>query len=450
MNLAALSIARGNGKTTLAGWLLAEHLRKRDGRECVLLAGSISQSRLTFRVVRSCLGDAEWKFQDSATMLGCHPKEKSDLTRLRVLSSNAKTAFGLGLGTSLVIGDEPGTWEVAGGQLMFDALKTSLGKPGSDMRVILIGTRAPAIDGWWLDLLDGDPAENPAVHVSTIQCSDREKWDQASEIRRCNPLMWRFPKSRKTLLEERDAARRDSRMRAQFLSFRLNLPTGDEAKMLVDPAEWAQVEARPAADREGSPVVGIDLGGGRAWSAAVAVWRSGRVEAAAVCPGVPSIAEQERRDQVPRGSYQRLVEQGTLTRAAGVRVPPPSLLMQIAAQWRPALIVCDRFRLPDLQDASPPCRVLPRVSRWSESSFDIRALRRMASDGPLSIAPVCRDLLLASIARAVTKTDDAGNFRLVKRGTNNIARDDVAAALTLAAGAAARRRDVVELPYMSA
>ena len=35
----------------------------------------------------------------------------------------------------------------------------------------------------------------------------------------------------------------------------------------------------------------------------------------------------------------------------------------------------------------------------------------------------------------MVKNDDAGNCRLVKRGTNNCARDDVAAALLLAGGA---------------
>ena len=35
----------------------------------------------------------------------------------------------------------------------------------------------------------------------------------------------------------------------------------------------------------------------------------------------------------------------------------------------------------------------------------------------------------------MVKNDDQGSVRLAKRGTNNTARDDVAAALTLAAGA---------------
>lgn len=108
--------------------------------------------------------------------------------------------------------------------------------------------------------------------------------------------------------------------------------------------------------------------------------------------------------------------------------------------WRPEAVTCDRFRLADLQDAvGGRVRILPRVTRWSEASEDIRALRSYALDGPLSVAPGSRDLITASLAVATVKTDDQGSVRLVKHGSNNTARDDVAAALTLAAGALARQ-----------
>ena len=104
-----------------------------------------------------------------------------------------------------------------------------------------------------------------------------------------------------------------------------------------------------------------------------------------------------------------------------------------------ALVVCDRFRLTDLQDAIDPGVALePRVTRWSDAASDIRALRKAAKDGPLSVEAGSRALLIASLAAAQVKSDDAGNTRLVKRSTSNSSRDDVAAALTLAIGAFAR------------
>ena len=195
---------------------------------------------------------------------------------------------------------------------------------------------------------------------------------------------------------------------------------------------------RPVPATAGRPIVGVDLGGGRAWSAAVAVWRSGRVEARAVAPGVPSIAEQEKRDRVPSGTYQRLVDDGTLVVATGKRVPPVSLLMAHVMPWLPEAVVCDRFRLPELQDCGARVRIVPRVARWSEAAEDIRGLRRLAADGPLAVDHGSRSLIQASLSVARVKNDDQGSVRLVKDGTNNTARDDVAAALTLAAGALAR------------
>ena len=157
-----------------------------------------------------------------------------------------------------------------------------------------------------------------------------------------------------------------------------------------------------------------------------------------MCPGVPSIAEQERRDRVPAGTYAALVAAGVLRVATGRRVPDVADLVALVRQWKPESITCDRFRLGELRDAAPGVRLLPRVSRWSESTEDIRALRRLALDGDLGVEPASRGLLTASLAVAVVANDDAGNVRMVKHGSNNRARDDVAASLVLAAGALAR------------
>ena len=46
-----------------------------------------------------------------------------------------------------------------------------------------------------------------------------------------------------------------------------------------------------------------------------------------------------------------------------------------------------------------------------------------------------RSLLAASLAVAAVKNDDQGSTRLVKRDTNNTARDDVAAGFRVGCGA---------------
>ena len=350
-----------------------------------------------------------------------------------MIGSNAKGAFGL-VDCPWVVGDEPGAWEVRGGELLFDAIETAKGKPGSPLRSIYIGTLAPSTGGWWLNLIAA--GSGGSTYVQALQ-GDAAKWSLWSEIRRVNPLSNISADFRRKLLEERDAARSDSRLKGRFLSYRLNLPTADESTTLLTVDDWERACGREVPERDGRPIVGIDLGGGRAWSAAVALFRSGRVEALATCPGIPGIAEQERRDQVPSGTYRMLVDAGVLRPAEGLRVQPPAgLVRAVRSEWgRPEMIVCDRFRLAELQDAAGLVPLVSRVTRWSDASFDIRALRRIAKDGPLSVAPGSRALLVASLSAALVQNDDSGSFRMVKASSNSTGRDDVAAALTLSAGA---------------
>ena len=199
--------------------------------------------------------------------------------------------------------------------------------------------------------------------------------------------------------------------------------------------------SREVPERDGRAVVGVDLANGRAWASAVAWWPSGRVEALAVAPGIPDIEAQEKRDRVPNGQYASLIASGKLTVADGLRVQPPKLLWEaIRNTWgKPRVIVCDRFRLAELQDAvGHGARIEDRITRWSDAAFDIRACRKYAKDGPLSIDEQSRELLAVSLSKAMVQNDDQGNCRLIKSGSHNQGRDDVAASLVLAAGATAR------------
>ena len=283
-----------------------------------------------------------------------------------------------------------------------------------------------------------------STFVQALQ-GDKQKWDQWAEIRRCNPLVEISDEFRAKLLEERDEARADSRLKARFLSYRLNVPTGDESTMLLTVDDWERICSRPTGPRDGLPIVGIDLGGGRAWSSAVAIFPSGRIEAIAYAPGKPSLEDQEKRDRVPAGTYRALHELGALRIAEGLHVQPPAQLWDaIVESWgSPELMIADRARFYELRDCigvSAP--LVPRTTRWFSAADDVRALRKLALDGPLSCDENSRALLGASLASAMVKNDDQGSTRLVKRGTNNEARDDVAAALLLASGEFKRRLDV--------
>lgn len=448
--IACFSAPRGNGKSQLSGLVAADALREaKRGEEIALVAGSVDQGRICFRFARSALGEDGFRYIDSAQR--CAATCERTGAKLRVLAASGRTAMGL-VRTPLVIADEPAAWRPSDGALLADAIVTAAGKPGSDMRIVFCGTLAPAPDDahWWRAMVAA--GTRPGYYVQ-LHAGDRKRWHDLRHVYAVNPLARISATFRETLRRERDEARGDPRLKARFLSYRLNVPTADESEMLLDVSDWERAAARPVPEPAGRPIVGIDLGGGRAWSAATAIYRNGRADALAVAPGVPSLEAQEKRDRASAGVYRRLAAAGALRVADGLRVQPPGELWRavVEAWGRPAAVVCDRFRLAELQDAvAGACPVEPRVSRWSEAAADVRALRKLAKDGPLAVAGGARPLLAVSLSRATVKNDDAGNFRLVKRGTNNEARDDAAAALVLAAGAWSRAERRPARPLRSA
>ena len=439
IDLAVLSLARGNGKSSLAAHLLTRALTVGDslnvpGAEYLLCAASIPQARLCFRFIRADLEPTgEYRFIDSATRIGIRHVKSG--TTLRVLSSNGKTGMGI-VGCPLLVADEPGSWEVNGGQLMADAIFTAQGKPGSPMRVVMIGTLAPAVSGWWHQLVQA--GSHGGTYVQALQ-GDRSKWNTWKEVSRCNPLTKISPEFRKKLRQELAEAEADTRLAARFKSYRLNVPSGDESTMLLTIDDFEKVLQRPVAERVGKALVAVDLGENRAFSAAVAAWRSGVVAAIAVCPGIPDIPALEKRDRVASGTYQELVDAGTLRVAHGLEVPPVAMLIDhLTSEWgRPASIIADRHREGNLRDASQGISIEPRVTRWFEAASDIRDLRRLCKDGPFSLEESSRSLMAASLSVATIKSDDTGNSRLIK-SSQNTARDDVAAAWLLVAGAYSR------------
>ncbi len=87
-----------------------------------------------------------------------------------------------------------------------------MGKPGSPMQALYLGTLAPAHSGWWHDLVAA--GSRGSTYVMVLQ-GDPEKWDQWREIKRVNPLTAISENFKRKLREERDAARADSRLKGR-------------------------------------------------------------------------------------------------------------------------------------------------------------------------------------------------------------------------------------------
>ena len=223
---AALCLSRGNGKSWLSGYLASRILDPesryfRPGTESVLMAASMEQGRIVFRFASELLDDdPAYKFADSYVRYSIvHQKTR---TSIRLISSNAKGAMGL-VRCPYVLADEPGSWEVNGGSMMHDAIQTAMGKPGSPLKAIYTGTLAPSTGGWWHSLVA--EGNGPGVYVQVLQ-GDPKRWDKWPEIRKTNPLTGISADFRKQLLRERDAARRDSRLKGQIPLLQAQCPDG--------------------------------------------------------------------------------------------------------------------------------------------------------------------------------------------------------------------------------
>ena len=260
VQIGVLSCPRGSAKTWIAGQLAALAMRPgsplwRERVETLGVSASLEQSRVFLAMVREALDDIvdDYRWMTSGQRL--QATHKATGTRLRILSSSGRRAMGLeGFGT--IFADEPGAWEVRGGQLMFDALRQSLGKR-ADQRLVLIGTRSPAPPAsWWPNLIDG--GSGPGTHVSELSAPVDQPWDSWLTIRRVNPLVMFNQPLRKTILRERDEARRcpDDSMRMAFEAYRLNRQVRAHADVLVTVPAWRRVESRDVPAREGKPVVG--------------------------------------------------------------------------------------------------------------------------------------------------------------------------------------------------
>ena len=153
---AALSVARGNGKTTLlAGCACAAldgPLREPYG-QVTIVAASFEQGRILGEHVRAFLGDKledkkAWRVWDTAQQFRIEHRQSG--ARVSIIGSDPRRAHGR---TGSFWCDEPAQWPSATGEAMIAALRTALGKtPG---RLIAIGTQPSESSHWFAKMLDG-------------------------------------------------------------------------------------------------------------------------------------------------------------------------------------------------------------------------------------------------------------------------------------------------------
>ena len=443
----ALTIARGAGKSsfiagisgaTLDGPLVEEN------SECVIVAPSLSQSRIIFRHVLRYLGSKlenkkEWRVWDTSQRSEIEHRKTHQT--LKCLGSDPRRLHGLQ--PRMVICDESAQFSQNTVEETFSVLRTSLGKiPGG--RFIGIGTRPlEGMEHPFLDLL----AE--ADYVQAHQCVkdkdgdfQRRSWEKACPSLKNGAM----PDLLQTVRREAARAKKNPNELASFRALRLNMGTAPVNRShLIDPDLWRTCEVDEP-ERAGGYVLALDLSDGASMCGAAGYWpASSTMEVLAAFPRQPDLATRGARDGVG-GLYQKCEKEGTLFTTPGLAVDIPALLRRVLAEWgRPSVIVADRYREKDLrqclqQQGFPWTILVLRGMGFYHGAEDVRAFRRAALDGKIKAR---RSLLIRSaLSESVTVSDPAGNEKLAKGvegGRRKRARDDVAAAAVAAIGEGQRR-----------
>ena len=435
-----LCTPRAQGKSWLCGQLIGRSLSPgdvlhEDSVENVLVASSRSQAQITLEFARQALEDVpgiRWSVDGAIHV--------ASRARIKIISSDARRSLGLGAHARWLFCDEPSAWSPQAGRRLFDSMRTALGK--RKCQIVLCGTVAPSpMQGpgsWWPELVKA--GSGAGIHLELLQ-ADETKWRDWDECLRVNPAHLVNSFLEKTLRREYEEAVKSERAAIPFRQYRLNLPGGESTgeQPLITSEEWGRICARPLPPCEGSPVIGVDLGGSRSWSAASALWPSGRIESWALAPSSPSLADQEKQDQTPEGTYTELVRSGGLSVDEFRAVPDVGDLLARIWAWAPLCIVADNYRSPELYKAvGNRCRVVERGRGSSESTSNVQALRSLLLDTEAGITESSRALLGASFEQTNLVIDGAGVTKVVKARSKR-SRDDAAAALLLAAGELARR-----------
>ena len=448
---AALSIARGNGKTALCAAIATAAidgcLRQSRG-ETIIVASSLSQAKIAFDHVLAFLRARHGGSLDKAIFQVNDTPQRASIVHkptgaaVRCIGSDPKRAHGLA--PTLILADEPAQWEAGKADKMIAALRTSMGKI-PNARLIALGTQPDNLDNWFSRMLHTSGA---ADYVQIHEAPENAPPFRKTTWKRANPSLPHMPALEAAIRKEAARARRDVMELASFKALRLNQPVSDVLEsLLIEASTWRGIEASQALQISTRYILGLDLGTSAAMSAAAAYSPlTGALDCFAVFPEIPSLAERGLRDGVG-GLYQDMARRGELI-VSGERVSSISgLLREAAARWgKPSAIVCDRWRDAELRQELDHAHfpsgaaLVSRGQGFKDGGEDVRDFRKAVLDGHVR-APESL-LLRSALSEARVVTDAAGNSKLAKKtegGRRNLARDDAAAATILAISEGYRR-----------
>ncbi len=422
VSTAALSVARGNGKTALLAALAAAHVAgplAQPRAEVVLIASSFEQARLAYDHALAYLDvyddegavRDEWRVSNSSNR--CEAVYRPTGVKVKARGADPRRAHGLA--PSLILADEPAQWAERTSETMVAALVTALGKI-EGARMIALGTRAADPDHWFERWLRGG-----ADMALSYQAGEDDPPYLRRTVRKANPSLDHMPQLSQAIDADARRARQDASALASYRALRLNQGVADTAYALVlDASTWQTCETDDPPPMQGLCVWGVDLGATAAMSALASYWpETGRLEVMAAYPGdgEMTLAARGIRDGVGT-AYLDMQRRGELILTSGRTVDVGELVSEGLSRYGPPDVVAsDRWREGELLDAMelvgvPPGLWVPRGMGFKDGSDDVRRFRRRAIDGQVR-TPVSH-LMRRAMAGARVQSDPAGNAKISK------------------------------------
>ncbi len=434
VRLAALSVARGNGKSAVLAGLSLAHLlgpMMEPYGECYAAALDREQAGVLYRMTRAYIEATPW--MAAAVNIKDWHKEivhEDSQSIWRALTSDARKAHGLA--PSFWVADEVAQWR---SRELWDNLATGMGKRAQALGVT-ISTQAADDLHFFSELLDAEP--DPTVYVQLHAAPKDCALDDPEAWRVANPALGVF------LNEDQfaDAAARAVRSPSFEPSFRLlnlNQRVAAEGRF-IEQADWdANGEPFDPIELEGMACYGgLDLSSTRDLTA-FSLWFP-EVGKLLTWHWVPSdtIEERAERDRVP---YPQWADAGWIERTPGRatdRVSIARRLADVRQSYDVRGIAFDRWRFEDLgkllSDEGielPLVEFVPGFKTYAAAcdAFERAVLeRRMQHNG--------NPLLRWQAGNVIVETDAAGNRKPTK--SKSLDRIDGIVTAIMACGIAAR------------
>lgn len=441
---ACLTMGRGGGKTTLIAAIGLAHLEadgvREPAAEITITASTLAQGQILFDHVLRFLGTRTKDYKKKHTEQRMELRA-TDSTILRVVPASPGALHGAA--PSLVIGDELAQWAPNKVLRMLAALRTGLGKiPNS--RMLLLGTRDERSDSPFEQCIRF--ADYSAIYAAGKDdpIFHKRTWAKANPSLRGEGFG--------DLLEAYYRDAKKAKVNVDFLqafkALRLNLGVPDTLyEYVLEVPAYERCIDNSAEITKDEYVLGVDLGTTAAMSAISAYTpRTGALDVRAFLPHEPALAQREINDGV-QGLYQKMHRRKELYLSGKYVVSIAELLHKALELWGiPMSIVCDRWRIGELQEALsdvnfPATLLDTRGQGYKDGSEDVRLFRLAALNGRVKVKENL--LLLSSINEARVISDPAGNVKLSKSsegGRRSRGKDDALAAVILAVADGQRKK----------